>query len=86
MENSKVFWNTYKDAEYLSKLFCAKCKITEENKNLITAYLTMMWAVDNLKGKKGCKKIISRLSKQCSIITRILMDELCDAAKKNRNK
>ncbi len=80
MENNEFFKDTFEAAKYLSGLFCAKCELTEDRKNLISAYLSMMWAVQHLKKKKGCEKVIDKLSKQCSIITKFLWEKIVDEA------
>jgi hypothetical protein len=80
MERDKFLGDTFDAAKYLSRLFCAECELTEDRKNLISAYLSMMWAVQHLKKKKGCEKISRMLSNQCSVITKFLWDKIVDHA------
>lgn len=79
-ESSEFFEDMFEAAKYLSRLFCAECELTEDRKNLISAYLSMMWTIQHLKRKKGCEKIIDKLSKECSVITKFIWDKIVDEA------
>ena len=80
MESGEFFADTFEAAKYLSRLFYTECELTEDRKNLISAYLSMMWAIQQLKKKKGCEKIARVLSNQCSVITKFLWDKIVEKA------
>lgn len=86
MQTSDFFEDTFGAARYLSQLFCRECELTEDRKNLISAYLVMMWTVQHLKNKKGCEKIARTLSNQCSVITKFLWDKIVEAASPKRQQ
>ena len=72
----KFFDNMYDAAKYYTELVRKECKVTEDLKNLIQAYLVMAWVCEELKKKKKCEKIHDKLRPKCIQISCYLWEKV----------
>lgn len=65
MQKSDLFDDMFQAARYITQLVCEKCKVTEDLKNLIQAFLVMSWVYQEHKKKKRDNRILLRLRQEC---------------------
>ena len=86
MQKPDLFDDMFQAARYITQLVCEKCKVTEDLKNLIQAFLVMSWVYQELKKKERDNKILTRLRQECMCIACYLWNKIVESFAKHEQQ